>query len=44
MHVTSQEARSALTEQNDAQNLQEFTLDDVSCNFYDYSLITANNL
>ena len=31
-----------LSEQNIIQNQQNFELDDVSCNFYDYSLITNN--
>ena len=31
-----------LSEQNTIQNQQNFDLDDVSCNFYDYSLITDN--
>jgi len=34
----------ALSEQSSVQNLQDFTLDDLSCNFYDYSLNTTNNL
>ena len=33
-----------LLEQSSDQNEQDFTANDVSCNFYDYSLVTNDNL
>ena len=46
MHVcsVSQDPTAALSEQTDVQNEQGFTVDDASCNFYDYTFLTNNNL
>ena len=40
----SQDPSAVLSEQRSVQNEQDFTAVDVSCNFYDYTLVTNNNL
>ena len=43
IHVccVSQDPVAVLSEQ---ASVQDFTVDDVSCNFYDYALVTNSNL
>ena len=39
-----QDPTAVLSEQRSVQNERDFTAVDVSCNFYDYTLVTNNNL